>query len=118
MHPTGNSKASSVDAIVQNQLNRKDPRDALGSKLACSVINRQYPKIDRGHYLRWINKTACGHTDLGQTDSQTDNCWRCMGPVPGTPRGNSWDGTSVHACMSPLCLLMSTQQKAGVVLQY
>jgi hypothetical protein len=60
MRPTGSPKASAVDAIVQNQLNREDARDALGSKLACNVINRQNPKIDRGHYLRWINKTACG----------------------------------------------------------
>jgi hypothetical protein len=34
MNPTGSSKASAVDAIVQNQLKREDARNVLGSKLA------------------------------------------------------------------------------------
>jgi hypothetical protein len=41
MHPTGSSKVSAVDAIVQNKLNREDARNVVARNLPCNVINRQ-----------------------------------------------------------------------------
>jgi hypothetical protein len=55
--------------------------------------------------------------DAQNCDRQTDKSLRCMGLVSVTPRGNSWDGASVRACVSPLCVHMSTWQEGEVTLQ-